>query len=322
MARALALAERGAAAGEVPVGALVVRGEEVLGEGWNRPIADGDATAHAEMVALRAACAREGNYRLPGTTLYVTMEPCPMCAGAIVHARIARVVFGARDEKWGAAGSIFEVLGSGRLNHRPEVSEGVLAEASAEMLRAFFRARRDPTSAPRCSVRRADPGSLGAITERAGRVLARRGLRLACAESCTGGLAAQAVTAVPGSSAWFDRGFVAYSNDAKREMLGVREQTLAAHGAVSEETVREMAAGALARSNADLAIAISGVAGPGGGTPAKPVGTVCIAWAARDGRARSRRLALDGDRDGVRAGAVAAALDGIEALIGDDDPGG
>ncbi len=142
MRRALDLARRGAEAGEVPVGALVVRGETALGEGWNRPIAAHDASAHAEIVALREASARERNYRLPGTTVYATMEPCPMCAGAIVHARVARVVFGARDEKWGAAGSVFDILGAGRLNHRPEVHAGVLAEDCAEMLRAFFRARR------------------------------------------------------------------------------------------------------------------------------------------------------------------------------------
>ena len=142
MRRALGLARRGAEAGEVPVGALVVRGETVLGEGFNRPIAAHDASAHAEIEALRAASARERNYRLPGTTLYVTMEPCPMCAGAIVHARVARVVFGARDERWGAAGSVFDILGAGRLNHRPELVGGVLAEDSADMLRDFFRARR------------------------------------------------------------------------------------------------------------------------------------------------------------------------------------
>jgi len=142
MRAALGLAERGAGAGEVPVGALVVRDGQVLGEGWNRPIGAHDPSAHAEIVALRAACERERNYRLPGATLYATMEPCPMCAGAIVHARIARVVFAARDEKWGAAGSVFDILGAGRLNHRPEVLAGVLAADSAELLRAFFRARR------------------------------------------------------------------------------------------------------------------------------------------------------------------------------------
>jgi len=142
MRAALGLAGRGAAAGEVPVGALVVRDGQAIGEGWNGPVGAHDPSAHAEIVALRTACERERNYRLPGATLYATMEPCPMCAGAIVHARIARVVFAAHDEKWGAAGSVFDILGAGRLNHRPEVLAGVLAEDSAEMLRAFFRARR------------------------------------------------------------------------------------------------------------------------------------------------------------------------------------
>ncbi len=157
---------------------------------------------------------------------------------------------------------------------------------------------------------------LRAAAVRAGRLLAARGDTLACAESCTGGLAAAAVTAVAGSSAWFDRAFVAYSDAAKEELLGVRAETLAAHGAVSEETVREMAAGALARSAASVALAISGVAGPGGGSAAKPVGTVCIAWATQLGALRSARLALDGDRDAVRAGAVVAALDGLVEIVG------
>jgi tRNA(adenine34) deaminase len=142
MRRALALAEQGAAAGEVPVGAVLVRGEQVLGEGWNRPITRHDPSAHAEIVALRAAARLIANYRLTGTTLYVTMEPCPMCAGAIVHARVARVVYGAADERWGACGSVFHVLEPGRLNHDVELLGGVLAAPSAALLRAFFKARR------------------------------------------------------------------------------------------------------------------------------------------------------------------------------------
>ncbi len=157
-------------------------------------------------------------------------------------------------------------------------------------------------------------GPLRAAVARAGRLLAARGDTLACAESCTGGLAAAAMTAVAGSSAWFDRAIVAYSDAAKVELLGVRAETLAAHGAVSEETVREMAAGVLARSHASLALAISGVAGPGGGSAAKPVGTVCIAWAGRGAAPRSARLAIGGDRDAVRAGAVVAALDGLAEI--------
>lgn len=137
---------------------------------------------------------------------------------------------------------------------------------------------------------------------------ARRGL-LVTAESCTGGWVAQAVTSLAGSSEWFERGFVTYSNDSKEELLGVRRETLERHGAVSEETAREMALGALARSRGTLALAITGVAGPGGGSPAKPVGTVCFAWASRGGvHAQTRRFA--GDREAVRRQSVEHALRG------------
>ncbi|MEI2779969.1 MAG: tRNA adenosine(34) deaminase TadA [Candidatus Competibacter sp.] len=142
MRQALALAELAAAAGEVPVGAVLVRGDEAIGEGWNRPIGARDPTAHAEVVALRMAAARTGNYRLVDSTLYVTLEPCPMCAGAIVHARVARVVFGAADPRTGAAGSVFDLLQAEALNHRAEVRGEVLAEECGALLRAFFRARR------------------------------------------------------------------------------------------------------------------------------------------------------------------------------------
>jgi tRNA(adenine34) deaminase len=143
MARALSLARRAADEGEVPVGAVVVLDGAVIGEGWNRPIAAHDPTAHAEIQALRAAADRLGNYRLPGSTLYVTLEPCPMCAGAIVHARVRRVVFGATDPKGGACGSVFDLLPSDhRFNHRTDCIGGVLADDCAELLRAFFRARR------------------------------------------------------------------------------------------------------------------------------------------------------------------------------------
>jgi tRNA(adenine34) deaminase len=142
MRRALGLAERAEAAGEVPVGAVLVRDGEVVGEGWNRPIGAHDPTAHAEVEALRDAGRRLANYRLPGTALYVTLEPCAMCAGAILHARVARVVFGARDPKGGAAGSVFDLLGTDRLNHRVEVVSGVLAEACGQRLQAFFQSRR------------------------------------------------------------------------------------------------------------------------------------------------------------------------------------
>jgi tRNA(adenine34) deaminase len=127
----------------VPVGAVLVRDGQVVGEGWNRPIAANDPTAHAEIQALRAAAQHLGNYRLPGTTLYVTLEPCPMCAGAIVHARVGRVVFGAPDPRSGAAGSVFDLLPSdARFNHRTEVQGGVAAAEAGRMLKAFFRARR------------------------------------------------------------------------------------------------------------------------------------------------------------------------------------
>lgn len=142
MGRALALARHAQDQGEVPVGAVLVGEGEVLGEGWNCPIGEHDPSAHAEIRALRAAAARRGNYRLTGTTLYVTLEPCVMCAGAIVHARVARVVFGARDPKGGAAGSVFEILPTERLNHRVSVTGGVREAESAALLQAFFRGRR------------------------------------------------------------------------------------------------------------------------------------------------------------------------------------
>ena len=142
MQRALALADNAAAAGEVPVGAVLVRDGEELGAGWNAPLGSNDPTAHAEVMALRAAAAAAGNYRLPGSTLYATMEPCPMCAGAIVQARVARVVYAARDERWGAVESVFKILGSRQLNHHVDCEGGVLAEESARRLKKFFEARR------------------------------------------------------------------------------------------------------------------------------------------------------------------------------------
>jgi tRNA(adenine34) deaminase len=143
MRHALALAERAEAMGEVPIGAVLVDAEgRILGEGWNRVIADADPTAHAEIVALREAARNLDNYRLPDTTLYVTLEPCSMCAGALVNARVKRVVYAADDLRAGAHHSIFEVLTCPELNHRCEVTGGILAEESAEMLRAFFRGRR------------------------------------------------------------------------------------------------------------------------------------------------------------------------------------
>jgi len=142
MRRALELADRAAAAGEVPVGALVVRDGQVLGEGWNQVIGACDPSAHAEIVALRAAARAAGNYRLPGTTLYVTVEPCTMCAGALVHARVAQLVFGAREPRAGAVCSNGALLDAAHYNHRVLWSEGVLAGECASKLQGFFRARR------------------------------------------------------------------------------------------------------------------------------------------------------------------------------------
>lgn len=142
MRHALALAERAAAEGEVPVGAVLVKDGVVIGEGYNRPIIDHDPSGHAEMIALRAAAKTLGNYRLNGTTLYVTLEPCVMCAGAITHARVQRLVFGAADPKAGAVHSLYDVIATPRLNHRVEWTGGVLEAECGQLLRDFFRARR------------------------------------------------------------------------------------------------------------------------------------------------------------------------------------
>lgn len=143
MRRALELAVHARdAEGEVPVGAVLVLDGEIVGEGWNRNITLSDPSAHAEIGALRDAGQRLGNHRIPGSTLFVTLEPCAMCAMALVHARVARVVYGAYDPKTGAAGSVFDTLVSDRHNHRIQVQGGLLAEAAAELLRAFFRERR------------------------------------------------------------------------------------------------------------------------------------------------------------------------------------
>ncbi|WP_428995909.1 tRNA adenosine(34) deaminase TadA [Paraburkholderia ferrariae] len=142
MRLAQAAAEEARAAGEVPVGAVLVRGDEVIASGFNHPIGAHDPSAHAEMAALRAGAHALGNYRLPGCELYVTLEPCLMCAGAIMHARIARVVFGAHDPKTGACGSVVDAFANEQLNHHTSVSAGVLADECGEALRAFFADRR------------------------------------------------------------------------------------------------------------------------------------------------------------------------------------
>lgn len=142
MRQALHLARRAMDVGEVPVGAVVVREGRVLGEGWNRPINAHDASSHAEMEAIRAACLAAANYRIPGSTLYVTLEPCVMCIGAIFHARVSRVVFGTPDPKTGAAGSVLNLFAEPRLNHHATVEGGVLAAECSTLLREFFAARR------------------------------------------------------------------------------------------------------------------------------------------------------------------------------------
>lgn len=149
------------------------------------------------------------------------------------------------------------------------------------------------------------------LSAQVGAALLERKLMLACAESCTGGWVAEVVTATAGSSGWFERGYVTYSNAAKQELLGVSADTLRRHGAVSEETVLAMAEGCLKRSHAQAALAISGVAGPGGGSPGKPVGTVCFAWALRSGGGSAETLQLPGDREAVRRQSVIHALRGL-----------
>ena len=142
MQHALRLARRAAELGEVPVGAVLVKDDEVVAEGWNQPIAAHDPSAHAEMVALRAGAAALKNYRVGGTTLYVTLEPCVMCAGAIIHARVERLVYGADDPKAGGVKSVYDVIANPKLNHKPAFTGGVLAAECGAILQEFFRARR------------------------------------------------------------------------------------------------------------------------------------------------------------------------------------
>ena len=146
MSAALLLAAAARQAGEVPVGAVVVRNGEIIGRGYNAPVSSHDPSAHAEIQAMRMAARVLGNYRLSGCTLYVTLEPCAMCAGAIQHARIARVVFGARDPKTGACGSVIDLFGVALLNHHTSVEGGVLAQECGELLTGFFRERRAAAS--------------------------------------------------------------------------------------------------------------------------------------------------------------------------------
>jgi len=142
MRHALSLANQAAELGEVPVGAVLIKDEQVLAEGWNQPISHHDPTAHAEIMAIRQAAQMMENYRLPGTTLYVTIEPCSMCAGAIVYSRISRVVFGASEPRAGAAGSVINLLQNEQFNHQVDLTSGVLALECGQVLKDFFAARR------------------------------------------------------------------------------------------------------------------------------------------------------------------------------------
>jgi len=142
MSRALELAHKAGLDGEVPVGAVIVKDNEIIAEGWNRPISTSDPTAHAEIIALRTAATVLNNYRLLDCTLYVTLEPCAMCAGAMVHARVKRLVYGAADPRAGAAGTLFNITNHAALNHRLEVTTDVMAEECGALLRSFFQARR------------------------------------------------------------------------------------------------------------------------------------------------------------------------------------
>ncbi len=143
MRRALELARRAEDSGEVPVGAVLVGDGGLIAQGQNAPVERSDPTAHAEILALRAAGSALGNYRLPGTTLYVTMEPCPMCAGALVHARVSRLVYGAQDFRIGAAGTVFDIVHAPEVNHRMDVEAGVLESECRALVQEFFRARRN-----------------------------------------------------------------------------------------------------------------------------------------------------------------------------------
>ena len=157
--------------------------------------------------------------------------------------------------------------------------------------------------------------SLQQLAAQVGAALAERDMMLASAESCTGGWLGQVITSVAGSSAWYERGFITYTYISKREMLGVSGATLEQHGAVSEQTAKEMVLGALARSHAQMAVAITGIAGPNGGTAEKPVGMVCFAWAMKDGLARSETRHFTGDREAVRRQSVVLALQGVSDLL-------
>jgi len=167
---------------------------------------------------------------------------------------------------------------------------------------------------------RMDDLSLQDLARQAGLLLSEQGLMLATAESCTGGSLGQSITSIAGSSGWYDRGFITYSVVSKREMLGVSQATLDEYGAVSEQTASEMAAGAIGRSHAQVAIAVTGIAGPGGGAPHKPVGMVCLAWMIKDGLARAETHYFSGHREEIRGQAVGIALQGVIDLLNSIPP--
>lgn len=159
--------------------------------------------------------------------------------------------------------------------------------------------------------------TLNHLAKQVGLALTRQGLMLASAESCTGGWLGQTVTSIPGSSAWYESGFITYNVNSKQEMLGISAKTLKEYGEVSEQTAREMAHGAVARSSAQVAVSITGIAGPGGGTPKKPVGMVCFAWEIKDNHIRSETRHFSGDREAVRQQSVAVALQGLITMLRD-----
>ncbi len=146
MQHSLNLARKAEQEGEVPVGAVLIKDNELLSEGWNQPISNNDPTAHAEIIAIRSAARQLNNYRLLDTTLYVTLEPCAMCAAALLHSRVRRVVFGAWDPKAGAAGSVFDILETDKLNHKIDVTSGILQEECSQLLQEFFKSRRNKKS--------------------------------------------------------------------------------------------------------------------------------------------------------------------------------
>lgn len=323
MLRAIELAKYAEAQGDVPVGAVLVVADECVAEAWNSCILTNDVTAHAEIVALRIAGEKLKNYRLSDVSLYVTLEPCVMCAGALLHARIGRLIYGASDAQVGAAGSAFDLLTNDRFNHQVEVTAGVLAEECSALLKTFFqqsRERQRATKQQSVSVPTLAVGEYHAwpdILRRLTQVLLDNNEMMVTAESCSGGNLSAMLTCLPNSSSWFERSYVTYSNDAKRECLGVSADLLNTFGAVSVETALAMAEGALANSHAQLSVAVTGIAGPAGASADKPLGTVCFAWVHEDGRQHTLITQFRGARNHVRQQACIVALQGCLDLLVD-----